>query len=292
MSSSSSPFGSTSRITPLVSIITPTYQRPASLQRLHHLLLDQHLPPNLAAAALVAPSGQKAGQKEGTPERNWEWLIFDDSPTPCAPLLAQAGPHLRYFHATDRFTVGEKRNILVEAARGEIIAHFDDDDFYRADYLARMVSVLLQAPDVGLVKLEGWHLWSKPDQMLGYWDTTCQGGPHFRISRRPLETVRLPEDPESVMANRLGFGFSYVYRRSLWERNRFLPLAAGEDTPFAAFAAGQGMFKAIADREGICLHILHRSNSSLCFPQYRLPEWELERLFGPRIRSFLSATDA
>ena len=66
---------------------------------------------------------------------------------------------MRYYHATSRLTVGAKRNWLAENASGQILAHFDDDDYYAPNYLTDMISLM---GDSDLVKLSSFYLFSRP----------------------------------------------------------------------------------------------------------------------------------
>jgi hypothetical protein len=45
-------------------------------------------------------------------------------------------------------TVGEKRDALLRAARGEYVAFVDDDDWISRDYVAELVKAAKQSPDV------------------------------------------------------------------------------------------------------------------------------------------------
>lgn len=242
---------------PVVSVITPTWMREDFLPLAHARLKSQTL-------------------------KDIEWLVFDDSPTPSPYLSALAGPGLTYIHAGDRFNIGEKRNVLVEHARGDIIAHFDDDDFYAPAYLERMVARINAGQD--LVKLSGWFLYSMLHDRLGYWDTAC-GGPHHRWGRQGCEYVsdNLPASPDNLD----GYGFSYVYRRSVWLAGGFPTVTANEDTPFVQRARQRFAVATFADQEGLCLHTLHERSTSRCLPQYELPGFLATSLFGPEALPYL-----
>jgi glycosyltransferase involved in cell wall biosynthesis len=104
-------------MTPLVSIITPTYRREEFLPYTARWVRAQTYP-------------------------HFEWLILDDSPVPNPLLAADSDPRIRYQHVEQRLSIGEKRNRLVAMARGEFIAHFDDDDYYAPRFLELMISSL------------------------------------------------------------------------------------------------------------------------------------------------------
>ena len=75
------------------------------------------------------------------------------------------------------------------------------------------------------------------------------------------------------MNNHLGFGFSYVFRKKVWEAIPFSDDSVhwNEDTPFAVAADKVFRLLHFKDRRGLCLHVLHEGNISRSFPQYRLP---------------------
>src|SRR4051794_13447300 len=71
-----------------------------------------------------------------------ELLVYDDSPHPSPFMTSLADPRVTYRHHPQRLTIGEKRNRLIEQARGEVVAFFDDDDCYAPGYLEAMVAAL------------------------------------------------------------------------------------------------------------------------------------------------------
>ena len=72
------------------------------------------------------------------------------------PILACS-----YTHVTERLTIGEKRNRLIAASSGQVIVHFDDDDYYAPCYVEWM---LRQLGDHDLVKLVGWFAYATAAQ--------------------------------------------------------------------------------------------------------------------------------
>jgi glycosyltransferase involved in cell wall biosynthesis len=54
-------------------------------------------------------------------------------------------PGVRLIHLPGRPTIGAKRNIGVEAATGEVVAHFDDDDWSAPGRLEEQVRRLVSS---------------------------------------------------------------------------------------------------------------------------------------------------
>jgi len=177
-------------------------------------------------------------------------------------------------------SIGEKRNRLAELASGEIIVHFDDDDFYAANYVEHMVTRIRQGDD--MVKLSGWFLYSGIYRTLGYWDCQRTEGMHYVWSTDQQVIIMVDERrAEDFKYNYLGYGFSYAYRKQVWERSHFPEVDWNEDTPFAMRANERFRLGYCRDTSGLCMHMLHKHNVSRCFPQYVLPEFLIDKLFGP-----------
>ncbi len=58
--------------------------------------------------------------------------------------LVPADPRVRYIRLSRRATVGSKRNLACEEARGSLIAHWDDDDWHAPRRLRCQVEALLE----------------------------------------------------------------------------------------------------------------------------------------------------
>lgn len=89
---------------PLVSCIMATYDRP-------------HLVPHAAASFL----------RQTYP--SCELVVVDDGPESVAPLLPD-NDRIRHIRVDTRLTIGAKRNLGCDAASGELLANWDDDDWY------------------------------------------------------------------------------------------------------------------------------------------------------------------
>src|SRR5262249_33338037 len=65
-----------------------------------------------------------------------ELLVLDDGTTPVADLVPP-DDRIRYVRHVSKRTIGAKRNIACEQARGDLIVHWDDDDWYPPTRVSR-----------------------------------------------------------------------------------------------------------------------------------------------------------
>lgn len=115
---------------PLVSVITPTYNRRKFIPILIRLLLEQTYPKD-----------------------RMEWIVLDDGSDPVEDIFKEYAhklPMLRYIRETTKMTIGAKRNRLNLEARGDIIVAMDDDDYYPPERVAHVVRKFQQNPGVQL----------------------------------------------------------------------------------------------------------------------------------------------
>lgn len=247
---------------PTLSLITPTHRRHAYLRAVHGIL-----------------SRQTFG--------DFEWLVLDDGPEPSPYFQSLEDPRVRYRHLDGpKLTVGTKRNLLVEESRGKVIAHIDDDDYYGPRYLEQMARFIDGGADVA--KLSAWFLFSRVHDAFGYWDLERLEGLRFVWSAGPIKVTDFAGNLDAWRHLPLGYGFSYVYRRSVWERSRFPDVNFDEDTTFLKDAISKGANVALLrDTMGIVLHLLHGANASICLPQYNLPRFALTRFFPADVEEFI-----
>ena len=243
-----------------VSLITPTYQRHHLSEPLYHCFQTQS-------------------------HHDLELLVFDDSPTPSPFFERLRDPRVKYWHTTTRLTVGAKRNALADLATGQVIGHLDDDDYYAPHYVEHMVDRLGSAD---FYKLSGWFAYSQVADFLGYWEASqlmdyqykmAPGQPVFPVCTTHMTAA---EKFDWVKATLWGYGFSYVYKRLVWEAVRFNPSVVGwNDYCFAQDLITQG-FQATCDSDttGLALHVIHDHNVSFVVPQFQLPEFLLVDYFG------------
>lgn len=224
---------------------------------------------------------------------NKELLVLDDSPSPSPFFTTLQDPTVTYKHSPTRISIGEKRNILIRMSKGSIIAQFDDDDYYSPVYLDTMIQSLGNAD---FIKLSKWMIWRRFDGSLWEWDTRFFDKHHYIITGdnadAPLADASIV--PSSELAayidqNTWGFGFSYVYKKSLWEECPYDDINAGEDYEFVLKA--QKLNKVlvhIPDTNHMILHTVHRNNvTAKIYPQYHYETSQATELFGEGVSPWL-----
>jgi len=80
--------------------------------------------------------------RQDYPQR--ELIVLDDGDEPIADLIPR-DDRVHYVRLPQRRPVGAKRNLACEISRGELIAHWDDDDWMAADRLSLQVNQLLHS---------------------------------------------------------------------------------------------------------------------------------------------------
>jgi glycosyltransferase involved in cell wall biosynthesis len=132
-----------------------------------------------------------------------ELVIVDDASDPSFNIFSP--PLGTVFSVERHMKIGEKRNLAVSRASGEIIMHWDSDDIYRADRMAYQAAFLIEsgAQAVGFNVME------------------------FIDEERK-------ERYEYRAKVQYAIGVSLCYWRDTWERKKFNPVDSGEDNDFIA----------------------------------------------------------
>lgn len=173
-----------------------------------------------------------------------------------------------------------KRNDLVSMALGDYIVHFDDDDYYSPSYVSHHIRAMIDH-NADCVKLSGFFIYDSLVRKLFYWDQRHAAGTHFVCKRtQPRRILEVShEDDEDFARFRLGYGFSFAYKRSAWHCIKFPDVSFCEDLYFMTEAAKTKSILLLPDNVGICVHFIHCTNMSGCFPQYMIPPFILRVLF-------------
>ena len=162
---------------PLVSVCTPTFNRrpfiPAMLQCFAH---------------------------QTYPRDRMEWIIIDDGTDPIEDLVA-SHPCVKYFRLEEKISLGKKRNMMHDQARGDIIVYMDDDDYYPPERVSHAVATLLdhQKRKTG-IKLAG------SSEMCIYFKTGERSSPHPSSSEGCGQMVQFgPYGPNHATAATFAF---------------------------------------------------------------------------------------
>lgn len=139
-------------------------------------------------------------------------------------------PEVRHLHLAGQPKIGEKRNAGCDVARGEIVAHFDDDDFSAPGRLADQLQRLRESGKA----VAGYHSMRFTDGAA--WWKYCG-------------------------ASCYALGTSLCYRRDWWERNRFEPVHVGEDNGFVMRANREQQLVS-ADAGELMWATIHAGNTS------------------------------
>ena len=166
-----------------------------------------------------------------------ELLIVDDGSEP-VPDLVPPDPRVRYVALPSRVSVGAKRNLACEQASGEIVLHWDDDDWHAPHRVRYQVEALLEhGADVCGI-----------NQILFY---DSRNGTAWLYAYPREERFWL-------------YGSSLCYRRAFWDRSRFADVNVGEDTRFVWQSSDARMI-ALADST-FHVSIIHGGNVSAPWP--------------------------
>jgi glycosyltransferase involved in cell wall biosynthesis len=166
---------------------------------------------------------------------------------------------LRYVRVAPTTTVGERRNIACEHASGELIAHFDDDDFYHPEYLSTLV---------------------------GWWDTHQPidlGGSsqfyHYDVLRKRGWRTNLWDTGHP-------YGATFLYRKSLWKQiGGFQALQRGEDQEFFLAVERQGDRIAALQCPEHFVYMRHGRNVSGPIDPIWHPQWtaDVRQILGDAV---------
>jgi glycosyltransferase involved in cell wall biosynthesis len=162
-----------------------------------------------------------------------ELLIVDDGESPVGDLAA-TDPRVRYLRLNERLPLGEKRNRACDLARGDLIAHWDDDDWYAPHRLSTQVARL---------KARGAEVCG-PRRVLFF-------APESGLAWRYVYPANAYE-PWAA-------GSGLCYTVDAWRAHPFDAVARGEDTRFVRQQPSGTVFADDDDR--LLVAILHGRNS-------------------------------
>jgi glycosyltransferase involved in cell wall biosynthesis len=80
------------------------------------------------------------------PKDRIEWIIVDDGTDKIEDLVSHI-PQVKYLKFDEKMTLGKKRNVLNDTAKGDIIVYMDDDDYYPPERITHSVEMLQKTPN-------------------------------------------------------------------------------------------------------------------------------------------------
>ncbi len=162
-----------------------------------------------------------------------ELVVVDDGDDPIDDLVPD-DDRIRYVRLGERLPLGRKRNLACEVSRGDVICHWDDDDWYAPNRVRIQVGELLgSGRDVCGVS-----------ELL-----------HYRPAAGDAWMYRSQPGDRPWLA-----GSMLAYRRSTWTRSPFPDLHVGEDAGFV-WQMDSARVHAITGR-GLCVALLHGANTA------------------------------
>jgi O-antigen biosynthesis protein len=170
-----------------------------------------------------------------------ELVIIDDNDDPSF-RTSPAIEGVRYLR-TAKMDLGLKRNALCDAALGEIVIHFDSDDWSAPERMSDQVDRLLKSGR----PLTGYNT-------LLFWDEVNGAGYSWKVSHPPR--VRTMDGVLETVC-----GASMCYHRSFWRTHPFPDVEVGEDGHLEAAAQRRGGVSSEESR-GLLVARVHGKNTS------------------------------
>ncbi|MDO7743487.1 MAG: glycosyltransferase family 2 protein [Pedobacter sp.] len=166
-----------------------------------------------------------------------ELIIIDDGKYAIKPLVPKH-PQIKYFFSEPLGTIGLKRNYACEKASGEIIMHWDDDDWHAYDWIMKQV-YFLQSSGADICGIRHVHYFSAIMNMFWQGDANNRNNPDSRVWLN---------------------GATLAYWKVFWQKHHFQDLQKGEDD---AFIQSEGAKVFAHDYIDGFIAILHPDNTTV-----------------------------
>lgn len=138
--------------------------------------------------------------------KNKELVIIDDGDDKIDDLIPKSDPSIIYVQIDKKTNLGAKRNMACRMAKGEIILHWDDDDWMSKEWIQCQVNSLLKENA----------------------DVTGLDNPFFQ----ELNTLSFWQYEYPKTERPWVHGATLCYTKELWKRNSFKEINIGEDAEF------------------------------------------------------------
>lgn len=192
---------------------------------------------------LFVPVALACFERQDYPNR--ELIVLDDGCHPVEDLVAGRS-RVRYVRLTKRATIGAKRNLAAELARGEVLMQWDDDDWFGPTRIRDQLGVLL-AGAADLCHLEQRWLFD-----------ACSGRFLYRYD-------------ESQADARVASG-TLAMTKATWVRaGGYMDSSDAEDWELFQRAVARGARAALVANEGSYVYVRHGGNSYRILIENGLP---------------------
>lgn len=181
-------------------------------------------------------------------EQTWkqkELLILDDSP---AFKRLNYGPRVNHIHVEPQMTVGAKHNLALSLAQGDIIAHWDDDDWFAPRRLMMQVEPMA----IGNATVTGI-----PVRYILHGPTSKW----FRFSDKSIKLMQLRQKPDKL--NRLPFhdGTAIFHRSALRHGIDYPDVTVGQKLFFLNDLFDAGEVVVPVPNRNLFVYLRHGSNT-------------------------------
>ncbi len=176
-----------------------------------------------------------------------ELIILDDGEDAVADLVPQ-DERIRYVRLEPRLSLGAKRNAACEMSRGDLIAHWDDDDWQAPHRLSAQVERLLTT---------GADLCGARELL------------HYQLQEGRGWLYRYPAGGRPWLA-----GCTLLYRRAAWAKHPFPDRSVAEDSEFV-WSFPPDRLQAIPDL-ALYVALIHGANTGA--KNLSGPRWERRSL--------------
>jgi predicted O-methyltransferase YrrM len=184
-------------------IVLQQVRKPARIEIANKDPLVSCLMPTANRRAFVS-NAIRYFQRQDYPNR--ELIILDDGSDAVSDLIPN-DPQIRYIRMQERRTMGAKHNLGCAQAGGQVIAHWDDDDWFADWRLSYQVSELLKHPAMTIAGLSDILFYRPSDH--------CAWKYVYPSKERPWIC-----------------GSTFCYRKEFWESHPFPDMNEGADTMF------------------------------------------------------------
>lgn len=163
--------------------------------------------------------------------KNAELLIVEDGGEGVRAIVP-SHPRIRYVVTSKCHTLGDKRNVACDCAKGDYVAHWDDDDWSAPERLQYQIDALIRADKL----VAGFR-------RIYFWDESKLVAHEYAGTARYV------------------VGTSLLYRKDWWKGHRFTGLNVGEDNIFVA-QANTAKVLMVDDTLGLMVASTHGANTS------------------------------